>query len=199
MFGSSAQGLRVRLPGPPMAKAILRRFRRDERGVTAIEFGMVATPFIALLFAIIETALALWATQVLDTGVTNASRRVYTGQFQQGNIKDKDNKAELARKFKEEVCNNVKALLNCAKMTIDVREAGAFGGAPPQSPLTDGAIDPAKFGTYEHPGANRVVVVRVAVEYPVFVSLLNPNQANLSNGNRLLMASTAFRTEPFAP
>ena len=53
--------------------------------MTAIEFGAVATPFFALLFAIIETALTLWTTQVLETGVGNASRRIYTGQFQQDN------------------------------------------------------------------------------------------------------------------
>jgi hypothetical protein len=37
----------------------------------------------------------------------------------------------------------------------------------------------------------------VAVEYPVFVSLLNPNQANLTNGKRLIMSSATFRNEPF--
>ena len=42
-----------------------------------------------------------------------------------------------------------------------------------------------------------MVLVRVAVEYPVFVTLLNPNQANLSNGKRLLVGSATFRNEPF--
>jgi hypothetical protein len=92
----------------------------------------------------------------------------------------------------------VKALLKCEKITIDVREVDSFSGGNFGSPLTNGAIDPAKFGSYTNPGANKVVVVRVAAEYPVFASLLNPNQANLANGNRLLMASAAFRTEPFA-
>ena len=63
---------------PARPRGLLRRFRRDQRGVTAVEFGMVATPFFALLFAIIETALVFWTTQVLETAVTNASRRVYT-------------------------------------------------------------------------------------------------------------------------
>ena len=81
MFSSSAQGSRASHSGRQGARSILFRFRRDERGVTAIEFGMVATPFIALLFAIVETALTLWTTQVLDTGVTNAARRIYTGPF----------------------------------------------------------------------------------------------------------------------
>jgi hypothetical protein len=41
------------------------------------------------------------------------------------------------------------------------------------------------------------VVVRAAVEIPIRVSLLNPNQANLKNGNRLVMGTSTFRTEPF--
>ena len=65
--------------------------------------------------------------------------------------------------------------------------------APP--PITpDGQFDTANFGKYESAGANQIVVVRAAVEYPVFVSLLNPNAANLKNGNRLLS-----RRRPSAP
>jgi len=41
------------------------------------------------------------------------------------------------------------------------------------------------------------VLVRVAVEYPVFSTLMNLNQANLANGKRLLMGSATFRNEPF--
>jgi hypothetical protein len=41
------------------------------------------------------------------------------------------------------------------------------------------------------------VLVRVAVEYPVFATLLNPNQANLTNGKRLIMGTATFRNEPF--
>lgn len=182
---------------PRRGRALFRRFWRDRRGVTAIEFGMVATPFLALLFAIIETALTLWTTQVLDTGVTNASRRVYTGQFQQDNAAE-TNMAVLAQKFRDEVCKHVVALLTCDQIKIDVRALDAFPNSNPPPPITaDGKFDSDNFGKYESPGANKIVVVRAAVEYPVFVSLLNPNAANLKNGNRLLLATATFRTEPF--
>lgn len=159
---------------------------------------MVATPFIALLFAIIETALTLWTTQVLDTGVTNASRRIYTGQFQQDNAKETD-ATQLATIFRNEVCKSIVALLTCDKIKIDVRALDSFPNKNPPPPVnSDGQFDSENFGKYESPGANKIVVVRAAVEYPVFVSLLNPNAANLKNGNRLLLATATFRTEPFA-
>jgi Flp pilus assembly protein TadG len=179
------------------ARATARRFRRDQSGVTAIEFGAVAAPFFALLFAIIETALTLWTTQVLETGVGNASRRIYTGQFQQDNAAT--DPTLIAGKFRDEICKSIVALITCDKIQIDVRTLASFPGQKPQKPITaDGQFDSANFGKYEPPGANQIVVVRAAVEYPVFVSLLNPNQSNLQNGNRLIMGTAAFRTEPFA-
>jgi Flp pilus assembly protein TadG len=197
MFGTLTQRLLARVPARRVARNVVSRFRGDERGVTAIEFGMVATPFIALLFAIIETALTLWTTQVLDTGITNAARRIYTGQFQQDNAATTDPN-QLATKFREEICKSVVALLTCDKIKIDVRAFDSFPNQNAPPPIKNGQFDSENFGKYESPGANKIVVVRAAVEYPVFVSLLNPNAANLQNGNRLLLATATFRTEPFA-
>ena len=39
----------------------LRRFARDEEGAAAIEFGLVSIPFLAILFAIMETAFVFLA------------------------------------------------------------------------------------------------------------------------------------------
>jgi Flp pilus assembly protein TadG len=52
-----------------------RRIRRDESGATAIEFGLVALPFFALMFAILETALLFLASQTLETASRTTTRR----------------------------------------------------------------------------------------------------------------------------
>jgi Flp pilus assembly protein TadG len=173
---------------------ILRRFRRNEEGATAVEFGMIALPFFALLFAIMETALAFWSTQVLETAVADASRLVYTGQFQNDN--GGKSAADLAKEFQRAVCNNVKGLFDCGSMVkVDIRTYTSFPGGVPQ-PVNNGAFDTSGFG-YQPPGPNQIVVVRAAMEYPVFVSLMNSGQTNLTNGKRLIMASATFRTEPY--
>ena len=46
---------------------IFRRFVRNERGVTAIEFGFLATPFFMLFMAIIETSLMFFARSFAST------------------------------------------------------------------------------------------------------------------------------------
>lgn len=183
-------------PGAPVPRLGLRRFRRDDKGGTAVEFALVAVPFLALMFAIIETALAFWSATVLDTAVTDASRRIYTGQFQQANATAQP--ADLPTKFRDEVCKSIVALFSCASIKIDVRSYDSFPSQRAALPVTpEGDFDAANFGRYMSPGPNKIVVVRAAVEIPVFVSLLSPKQTNLRNGNRLIMGTATFRTEPF--
>ncbi len=180
-----------RLQGRRSLRRRLGAFRRHQGGVVAIEFAMVGVPFFALIFAILETAIVFWTAQVLETAVADAARTIYTGQFQAANTT-----GDIGRAFKREVCSRVTALFECTESTptvhVDVRIPTA--DIPPV--IKDGAINPAAFG-YEATKASDLVLVRVAVEYPVFATLLNPNQANLANGKRLLMGSATFRNEPF--
>jgi len=161
----------------------LCRFRRDQAGVTAVEFGLVAMPFFTLLFAIIETALGLWSTQVLESAVANASRGLYTGQFQQANR----DAADIREEFRKAVCNHVWA---CSGTThVDVRPFSV-----PRPVNANGELDPAAFG-YTPTSANEIVIVTVVVEYPVFIGIMDRNQ--VKSGKRMLTASAAFRNEPF--
>ena len=173
----------------------LRAFRHEQDGVAAVEFGLVAVPFFALLFAILETALVFWSTQVLETAVANASRTIFTGYFQGMNG---STATDLGAKFKTELCKHVTALFPCDApgVHVDVRRSTP-GTSPPDviDPVTK-EINQAAFG-YQATRAGEIVLVRVAVEYPVFVSMLHSSQANLANGKRLIMSTATFRNEPF--
>jgi Flp pilus assembly protein TadG len=57
---------------PPAASTasfrnLLRRFRHNRRGSAALQFALVAPVFFALLFAVIETAIVFFASQLLET------------------------------------------------------------------------------------------------------------------------------------
>jgi Flp pilus assembly protein TadG len=178
---------------------LARRWRGEEDGATAVEFGLVAMPFFGLLFAIIETAMAFWSGQILQTAVTDASRRIYTGEFQTATATTPS--AEVPGKFREEICKRLVSLIDCSAVKVDVQTYTSFpDGVPPAivvDPVTgERKLDP-NFGQYTRPGPTQIVIVRAAVEQDVYVSLLNPNHANLSNGKRLLVATAAFKTEPF--
>ncbi len=172
------------------ARGVLARFRRNDDGATAVEFGLVVVPFTALLFAIIETATVFFSGQVLETAVGDASRLLLTGQAQAQGFSQ--------QQFKDAVCSKVPSLFDCGSMVkIDVRTFPSFANASVPSPIVNGALDANGFG-YQPGGPGQIVVVRAAMEYPVYVTLLNPQLANLTNGSRLIMASTTFRNEPFA-
>jgi uncharacterized membrane protein len=53
---------------------ILTKIRRDQRGATAVEFGMTAPLFFAILFGVIEGGLLFWTQLGLQHGVEMAVR-----------------------------------------------------------------------------------------------------------------------------
>ena len=75
---------------------LVRRFVRQQDGSAAVEFSMVAIPFLGLTFAILETALVFFAGQTLETAVTDSARLIMTGQAQTGGWSKED--------FKNAVC-----------------------------------------------------------------------------------------------
>src|SRR3954467_9863935 len=66
----------------PAAARAATRFRGNRRGSAVVEFALVAPMFFALLFAIIETAIMFFASQVLETVTQNSARVILTGQAQ---------------------------------------------------------------------------------------------------------------------
>jgi len=53
---------------------MLHSFRRDVRGVTAVEFAVTAPVFFLMIFGIIEAGLLLWTQLGLQHGVELAAR-----------------------------------------------------------------------------------------------------------------------------
>ena len=55
-----------------LAESTAGRFARRQDGGAAVEFGLVAAPFLALLFAIMETAIVFFAGQALETAAADS-------------------------------------------------------------------------------------------------------------------------------
>lgn len=171
-------------------------FRRRQDGSVAVEFALISVPFCALLFAIIETSLVFWSGQVLETAVHNASRKVFTGEF----AKDMAGvpAGQHAQKFKDLVCAGVPGLFDCPTLvSVDVRAFTDFqsvAGLPPI--VKDGAINNGEFG-FNPGGPAQTVIVRAAMPYKMLTGFLGSGMENLAGGKHLIMATAAFRTEPY--
>ena len=75
-----------RLAGGATRRPFPRAFFRCRKGATAVEFALVAAPFLALLVGILQSALVFFASRVLDEVTEEASRNLMTGQAQQGGV-----------------------------------------------------------------------------------------------------------------
>jgi Flp pilus assembly protein TadG len=184
-----SQRTRRLIPAKLLRITTVRRFARGNDGIAAVEFGIVAAPFLALMFAIMETAIVFFASQTLETAVADSSRLIMTGQVQTGNFTE--------TKFKQAVCAKILGLFDCANgIKIDVRKYSGFSSINNSKPidakgnlLTNFGYDPGKQGD--------IVVVRLMYEWPIYVSLLGFSLSDLSGGKRLIMATAAFRNEPY--
>jgi Flp pilus assembly protein TadG len=175
-----------------LLRAQIRRFVRRKDGATAVEFALVAAPFMALLFAILQTGLVFFANQTLETAVADASRLILTGQAQMQSF---DQAA-----FKQAVCSRIYAMFDCESgLYVDVRTYANFASANTSEPIDSGGNLTKDF-TYNPGGPGDIVVVRAMYEWPIYVSALPGNNLGLTNmagGQRLLMATAAFRNEPY--
>jgi hypothetical protein len=130
---------------------------------------------------------------VLENAVANASRVLLTGQA----VAKYPNPATALANFKNDVCASVTALVDCqATVQIDVRSFTSFATANAAATTNAGNLDTSGFG-YQVPGPNQIFVVRAVMAYPLYVPSWNQGLATLNGGQRAIVASAAFRTEPF--
>jgi Flp pilus assembly protein TadG len=172
---------------------VMRRFRRNRRGATAVEFALVAPMFFALIFAILETAMVFFAGQILEIGTQDAARLIFTNQAQ----------GVMSQvQFHDNLCGRVSVLMSCSNVYVDVKAypAGtAIPSADLADPITSCHFDSSKF-TYQSSSPGDTVLVRAFYQWPLFVTQLGYNIANIgcntSSSSRLLTATAAFRVEP---
>jgi len=174
-----------------LRRASPRRFIRRKDGAAAVEFALVVVPFLGLMFAIIETALVFFADQTLETAVADSARLIMTGQAQTQNLN--------MTTFKNAVCARIYGLFDCQNgIYVNVQTYSSFGSISYTPPLdSNGNLVTGNFG-YQPGGPNDIVVVQLFYQWPIYVSLMSlSNLSNMANRNRLLVATAAFRNEPY--
>lgn len=99
--------------------------------------------------------------------------------------------------FKQKVvCANVSSLFDCMNgIFVDVESYSSFSTVSISDPITAGSfVDNTQ---YSPGGPGDIVVVRLFYQWPIFVTALGYNLANLSGNKRLLSATAAFKNEPY--
>jgi Flp pilus assembly protein TadG len=170
----------------------VRRFSRNRNGSAAVEFAFIAPIFFALIFAVFETALVFFAGQVLENAVQDSGRLVYVST----------GGTSLSQStFNSDFCPRVSTLFTCANVGIDLQSYPPGTAIPTAAPYDAAGNITTPLGWNPPPaGSNNTVVLRAFYKWPLVVTGLGYNIANVNRGatnsSRLLTASAGFRIEP---
>lgn len=177
-------------------RSFSKKFQRNEDGIAAIEFAIIAVPFMMLLFGIIELALVFFVGSTLQAATFEASRLIRTGQFTAGD----------ENQFKTEICKNMRSndtavqakcktdLTVTVLQLSDFSEGTSYGTNKASVPL-DADGNPINYTSTA--GGDTVIITAVykhTLNMPGKITRL----ANVEGENaRNIVTVTAFRNEPF--
>ncbi|WP_154664875.1 TadE/TadG family type IV pilus assembly protein [Allorhizobium undicola] len=185
----------------------LRLFRRSRDGAAAIEFAILAIPYLMIVFAILETFVAFIAEQVVYAAVDKLGREIRTGNITYNLSRSTD---QTAAGFRQLVCDEISILLSCnatevstpTRLWIDVRSFSAFSAIPTTISTSSGSLDTSSFA-FTPGGASTINMVRFYYYWPVTVDLVRPYISNIklpgttTTSDYLIIATTAFQNEDY--
>ncbi|MDB5523621.1 MAG: pilus assembly protein TadG [Rhizobium sp.] len=190
---------------------LLSRFRKSRDGAAAIEFALLAIPFLMLIFATFETFLAFTGEQLMANAVDTMSRKIRTGEITFGLGKPTD---MTESEFREAFCAEIAILRMCssteaatpAKLYLDVRQFTTFADMPKDIPRLSSAatsdLDTSEFA-YAPGGPETKNMVRAYYRWQVMTDLVRPYLTNIRPANKiiptdyLIVSTSAFQNEKY--
>ncbi len=177
---------------------LLGRARRDERGVTLVEFALILTPLLLAVLGTMEVGYRIYALSTTNGAIREAARMASTGQYTGAQIDSK-------------VTDMIKAFASAANVTIVKKSYSDYTGVNLPEPITAGDKSKNKY-CYQDINANNqwdddrgkdglggpedVINYEVTVTYP---TLFGFSQRMLGYGaTATIEQNTIVSNEPFA-
>jgi Flp pilus assembly protein TadG len=169
---------------------IFRRWRNNNEGVTAVEFSLLAVPFIFFTIGIIELSMMYVAASMLNGAVNDAARMIRTGQVQQAQGQSSLNL------FQQALCTTAGILLDCNAFQYQVEKIDSFSDADMSAPAFD------KNGNlltqpFDPGGSDDIILIRVVYLYPLMTPFIGALMADYPNNKKLLMSTIVIENEPY--
>jgi Flp pilus assembly protein TadG len=190
---------------------IFRRFRRNRDGAAAIEFALLAIPFMMLVFATFETFIAFTGEQLMANAVDTMARKIRTGEITFGQGKATD---VTEVEFRQEFCNEIAILNMCSaseattpsKLYLDVRQFASFVDMPKEVPIVSSDeysdLDTSEFA-FSPGGSDTNNMVRAYYRWQIITDLVRPYITNLHPPGQLIptdfliVSTAAFQNEKY--
>ncbi|WEZ84859.1 pilus assembly protein [Rhizobium sp. 32-5/1] len=196
----------VKAPVAARRKGLFRRLLSEKNGTSAIEFSILALPFLIIVFASLETFAAFTGEQLLANATDTMARKVRTGEITFGQGSAATNKSP--EEFRKLFCDEISIMLKCdaEKLYLDVRSFADFSKIPTTIPrkgsATNGDLDTTGFA-FSPGGPTTVNIVRAYYRWSVTADLVRPYVTNLRPAGSsmpsdyLMVATAAFRNENY--
>lgn len=173
----------------------LKRFVRANSGATAVEFALVAMPFLFLLMGVLQIGLIFFVQTDLDNAATMARRTIRTGEFQAANG---SSGVSAATAFRTLVCNNMTMAPNCTTdMAVDATVVADFANITYADRLNPDGTFNADLNSIDAGNGNEIVVVTISYRWPLYVPLVDQIFQTTTAGERIMKSTIAFENEPF--
>jgi len=171
---------------------LVRRFKRNASGATAVEFSLIAAPFFFVMIGIFETMMIFFGNLAVADAMDQVGREIKTGQIQSS---DSEMTPEA---FKTEVCSKLNSLLpNCSSnLIVAVQAYTQFSGAVCADPPDPN--DPNPTMPFNTGSAGSTVVACAFYKWHITTPLMGSLLANASGNLRWLQSTILFKNEPFA-
>ena len=176
----------------PQAPLVVR-LQQDRQGAGAVEFAMVAFPFLLFLFFLIEIGYDFFAQAALDYGVQTASRQIQVGQAQDA--------ATAAIFTTAYVCPVLSGLLPCSPIKVNVTPVTTdfYTGVSATPPVNAaGQIDTSGF-IYCPGRPNQLMLMQAVYTSASLVASVIPGMASRTPDGmaHVTASSIAFANENF--
>lgn len=186
--GPEAPGIRARRR---FWRGLTRRFVRNQSGVVAIEYAILALPFFLIVFAIIETGVRYTAQQLLSNSSETIARQFRTGVLIADDI--------TPNQVRDAICTSMEILVKtgCPDLLVDLQHYTTFADVPTQLPLkADGDINSTGFKI--DPGERLTInQLRVFYRWPVMTDIMRDRLSSMPNGKTLLFSTITWQNEPY--
>lgn len=172
-------------------RSIINRCKREE-GSAAVEFALVAVPFIYMTIAIFELCVFFASANTLEYALSISSRMIRTGQLQASGSTD------LEATFKSALCDHMYGLLDCSLIGLesvaipdgDFTSAENYGAETnPDGTLKSRGFDPGVSGS--------VVLVRVFYRYHMMTPLFAKIFSTQPDDSIVLLSTVVLENEPY--
>lgn len=159
-----------------------------ENGSTAIEFALLAIPFVFLMTGIIELAIMYGAATMLEGATNSAARLIRTGQLQQAGGDPEDT-------FRDAICEYATALVDCQDVGIEVVSVDSFFDVDGLEVEYDeeGNMEPRPF---DPGGSNDRVLIRTSYRYNFMTPFIGPLLGG-SDSAIDFISTIVLQTEPY--